>query len=132
MKKRKHNLYLLYQFKEPQGDSGQLMSTPYHIVLLFSEMGELEAAELKKVLPDQTDWDKLAFRTKQELLEFSKNCMNQLDFHSVYLLASQDYNIGIESCHDVSAFREIFHRYGEHIADEEKDSKEKNIFGKLF
>lgn len=132
MKKRKYNLYLLYQFKEPSGVNTDIMNNVYFTILLFSELGELGDSELKKVIPEYNSDEDLSFRTKSELVEFAQNCLANLDFHSVYLLASQDYNIGIESCHDLSSFREIFHRYGEHISHGEVESKEKNIFGKLF
>jgi len=132
MKRRKMNLYLLYHFKDSQNLSLTNEPCAYHIILLFSEVGDLSLADCKKVIPELLDVNDLNFRTKEELIEFSKNCISELDFQSVFLLASNDYNIGIESCHDLSSFREIFDRYGHHIGIEDTDQSSKNIFGKLF
>jgi hypothetical protein len=132
MKRRKTDLYLLYQFKDSNSITFDLEASAYHVILLFSESGEVPLADYKKIAPDLLDLNQLNFRTKEELIDFAKSCLNHLDFDSVYLLASNDFNIGIESCHDLSSFREIFDRYGYHVTLKDMEPTSKNLFGKLF
>jgi len=132
MKKRLESLYLLYQFRDSNDLSLNLDHSQYNVILLFTEVGEMDVSDCKKVIPGLIDMKDINFRTKEELVEFSKDCLRELDFPQIFLLASKDYNIGIESCHDLSVFREIFDRYGHKITLDPSEQNSKNIFGKLF
>lgn len=132
MKKNGLNLYLLYHFKDSNDLSLELSESAYHVVILFSETGELGVNECKKVVPGLIDMKDLTFRTKDEVMNFAKSCLQELDYAKIYLLASSDFNIGIESCHDLSSFREIFDRYGHELVLDPSEAGSKSLFGKLF
>lgn len=132
MKKSSLNLYLLYHFKDSNDLTLELSESAYHVIILFSEVGELGVNECKEVIPGLIDMKDLTFKTKEEVISFAKGCLQELDCEKIYLLASNDFNIGIESCHDQSSFREIFDRYGHEIVLDPSEQNSKNIFGKLF
>ena len=124
-------LYLLYKFSAGQKQEfGQLDAT-YKIVYLFNHNGPLETSELSKVRrEDRGEGERLEFHSKEHLMTFSQSVMEQNNYSAVNLLTATDYNIGIESCHDLESLRDIFNKYGTNIENSRPSGG--SILGRFF
>ncbi len=129
--KNKDEVFLLFKFSQSGSNENEQGSGKYNVIFFFDYNGLIVFKEYKKanIALDQ-DYENLIFTTKEELTDFCENFIEANNYYSLYLLSSSDFNIGIESCHDLHAFREIFKRYGHRI--ENKSQPQKSIFGKLF
>lgn len=129
--KNKKEVFLLFNFsQEPGEDSDQPQGT-YKVIYFFDQNGEVNYADFHKLSSSlNKDFDHLTFQTKEQLTEFSTQFIEANNYESISLLSANDFNIGIESCHDLSVFREIFKRYGFNI--ENKQDSSKSFFGKIF
>lgn len=118
----KNSLYILYRFTS--AESLENKST-YDVVLMFSESGEIFSKDYGSLFAQDNKYS-----DKEELLEMSHQVLASKQFASVFLLSVNDFNVGIETCHDLSSFKEIFKRYGQLIS--ESEDNEGNLFGKFF
>ncbi|MBD65644.1 MAG: hypothetical protein CME62_10590 [Halobacteriovoraceae bacterium] len=121
---KKNTLYIIYNFKSLDAKEAR---AAYNIILMYTEDGEVSA----KNYPDIFSEGVLSFSTKEELLAVGKKALGSKNFSHVYLLSTDDFNVGIETCHDLSAFKEIFKRYGQLVAGDPEDP-DSNIFSRFF
>lgn len=134
--RNKDEVFLLFKFSHnPPGEEVQGSDTAeqgrYQVIFFFDYNGEIDFTEFKKAdISIGQNYENPVFKTKEDLTDFADKFINANSYQSLYLLSANDYNIGIESCHDLHAFREIFKRYGHAI--ENKSQNSKSIFGKLF
>jgi hypothetical protein len=131
----KSNIHILYRFSEEKGVEIADSSSKYRVLFLFNERGPLSKNNFKKVCEEysiDTESEPIDFPTKEELLGFAHTLGSFLGSTSALLLSVNDFNIGIESCHDLQAFKEIFNRYGTNLPCNESQSSDKGIFSKFF
>lgn len=126
--------FLLYKFSENKHTEMALGYATYKIVQLFNDLGKVKSAQIKQILNDfdVQDFENIQFKTKERLLQFAQALGDYLNNESIYLLSVNDFNIGIESCHDTQSFKQIFNRYGTELECDGKSSKSSGIFGKFF
>jgi hypothetical protein len=132
---KKKSLYLLYHFSEAPSQDSEFASARYRVVYLFNEQGLLKSEQFKKVCDEfgiDKDKPNIDFPTKEELTNFAERLSEQQGSHSIFLLSVNDYNIGIESCHDILAFKEIFSRYGTELDNSSSDKTDRGLFSKFF
>lgn len=107
----------------------------YRILKFFNESGEVSHklmhdiyAQFPQVGPE--DW--ICFEDLDNLGRFAVQICVELEAPEVFILSSNDYNLGLESGTDVKSFKEIFRRYGTSIENPEGAGKRKNLFSKMF
>jgi hypothetical protein len=128
---KRDELYLLYKFASGQEEKFGSLESSYKIIYLFNLNGFLEKSELARVKVDVSEeGSDLEFSSKEQLASFAESIMEENNYSTVYLLASSDYNIGIESCHDLPMLREIFSKYG--TAIESSRGPSGSILSKFF
>ena len=129
--RNKDEVFLLFKFSHnPPGEEPEGQGR-YQVIFFFDYNGEVDFKDFKRGNSSfEHDYENPVFGTKEELTEFAQSFVEANNYRSLFLLSANDYNIGIESCHDLQAFREIFKRYGHQI--ENKAQNQKSLFGKLF
>lgn len=131
----KESIYVLYKFSEFTDEVTNLSKGRYRIIFLFDHKGFLEKKDFKKVCDEHNlslDTSLMDFSTKEELLSFSLELGQYFQMNNALLLSVNDYNIGIESCHDLEAFQAIFSRYGTTLPCKSSKVSEKGLFSKFF
>lgn len=118
-------IYILYQFSPSSLDE---LNSEYKTILVFDDYGQLSEEKYKEFKTEKND----RFETIEDLKEYFSELLKRSDYSAALLLSTNDYNIGIESCHDLGAFREIFKRYGTEVEKLDDDSQGKGIFGRFF
>ncbi|MEE2671871.1 MAG: hypothetical protein VYA54_09180 [Bdellovibrionota bacterium] len=126
--KRNEAVYLIYRFEN--NDEFLNLSSRYKVSYFFTATGEVTHEDIKKVQGEFSEEDELEFKTKDELTEFSYRFIETHNISSIYLLNTNDFNIGVESSNDLMSFRQVFSKYGLKI-DLHKDSGG-GIFNKFF
>ncbi len=130
MKKNK-DVCLLFRFVQERSTEDQLEQGMYQILFFFDENGHIDFSEIRKALPEGINPTRnLEFKTKEVLLQFAQKFIEVCQYENIHLLSANDFNIGIESCHNIEAFRDIFKDYGNSLANQTKS--EKSLFSKLF
>ena len=104
----------------------------YHVVRMYSDYGDLDNKEVRKLTQYTEHADHFAFDTKEALTDFTQKLANETGCMGVHLLAVNDFNIGMESCHNISDFKEIFIKYGTLIESDSSFKKSKGILGRFF
>ncbi|MFT6631333.1 MAG: hypothetical protein ACJAS4_001282 [Bacteriovoracaceae bacterium] len=129
--RNKEEVFLLFRFSHnPPGENDESHGR-YQIIFFFDYNGEIDFKEFKAENSSFGQGHEGAiFGTKEELTEFAQDFVVSNSYKSLYLLSANDFNIGIESCHDLQAFREIFKRYGHQI--ENKSETTRSLFGRIF
>ena len=128
--RKKEEVFLLFRFMADEDGSN---SQTYQVVFFFDYNGLIDYSEYRSCpfINDMSDpTSTLSFQTKEHLIEFSECFIQTNSYQQIYLLSANDFNIGIESCHELGAFREIFKKYGSRIENNSKPSR--SIFGNIF
>jgi hypothetical protein len=129
------NIYILYRFSEEKSEGLDLSSSKYRVIFLFNDRGLIEKVNFKKICEEYSisiESNSIDFHTKEELLGFAHSLGVYMNSELALLLSVNDFNIGIESCHDLQAFKEIFNRYGTSLPCRDTQSSDKSIFSKFF
>ena len=123
------NLNCLYKVIERAEDDSQ-----YEVLMFFSDAGEISEKTLNSVYQGYRFHNKEAFlfKTHDDLGQFALDVCKEVQAPEVFILSTQDYNIGLDTCSDIRGFREIFRRYGNIIENPDQSKKKNNIFNKLF
>lgn len=126
------NLNLLYNFLPVT--KGNETQSYYKVLYFFSEAGHLSERTLHQVYQKYEnvgplDW--ICFDNLDDLGQFAVDICKEMAAPEVFILSTQDYNLGVDSCLDMRNFRDVFRRYGTCVDNPEK-SRKKNVFGKLF
>lgn len=128
---KRDELYLLYKFSAGPGSESASGNASYRVVYLFNLNGFVEPSELDKAgINIEDNNSELVFTSKDELAHFAKEFIEKNSYSLVYLLSANDFNIGIESCHDLPSLREVFRKYG--ICIENTKGTSGSILGKFF
>jgi predicted amidohydrolase len=106
----------------------------YEILMFFSDAGTIHENTLSNVYQSYRfhNDDKLIFKNHDDLGQFALDVCKEVAAPEVFILSTQDYNIGLDTCADIRSFREIFRRYGNIIENPDQNKKKNNIFNKLF
>ena len=128
MKIKKEDVYILFKFSQSQNENLGQVHGRYKVIMFFNENGPIKNSDYKKFLENQAEH--LVFSTKEQLTEFAYRFIDESSYRNVHLLSANDYNIGLESCHDVTSFNQILQTYGFSIENQNKSSNK--FFGKLF
>ena len=100
--------YLVYNFT---GDNNGEESF-YKILIFYDSHGKINEYELSdKSLTGQGIAD-IRFSTKEDLASFCDEFLSTHKYDGLYLISSSDFNIGMESGHNLQTFLEIFPKYG--------------------
>lgn len=123
------NLNCLYKVIEKTEDESQ-----YEILMFFSDAGEIHNKTLSSVYQGYRfhNKDALLFKSHDDLGQYALDVCKEVQAPEVFILSTQDYNIGLDTCSDIRGFREIFRRYGNIIENPDQNKKKNNIFNKLF
>jgi hypothetical protein len=129
--KTRETYYFLYRMLKETID-GIEQNPLFKTVIFFNSSGEVSADEFRKIGPEFVTDKGIIFNTKEEMMTFLETAMAQFHAPNLFILSAHDYNIGIESCQDLSTFRELFQRYGNEIISEEEVSGSKKFLSKFF
>ena len=125
--KKFEEVFIVYNFTENEGES----NSHYQILYFFDSHGEVTLDSQQKLNEAGAQIKKtIEFQTKENFIEFVQDFIDTHDYQTGHTLSADDFNIGIESCHNLFTFREIFKRYGTQIHRSE-DAK-KSLLGKFF
>lgn len=104
------------------------------VLKFFSDTGPLSPKKLDDIYQKYRfdDSETLLFKTLEEMGQFALEVCQEAGSPEVFVLSSVDYNIGLDTCNNVRAFREIFRRYGNVIENPDQYRKKGNIFNKFF
>jgi hypothetical protein len=126
---KKEALYILFSKSSIEGES---LSKKYRPLNIFSSTRKISFDEIDKMGITSDELDSSYFANKEELYEFSRGLLqNYTQAEIAFLLSTNDFNIGIESCQDTLTFRNIFAKFGEQVVLSE-DQKQKSLFNKFF
>jgi len=126
-------LNLIYHFQSSQSLDDFFRPARYKVLYCFTDERLLDynyLKELAKSIPD-ADFNDLSFLSLDELKEFSKRVMQELELSFGVLLSAQDYNVAIDAISKKSQFLDLFDSYGEKIKLELHLPKKK-LLGKIF
>lgn len=123
--------YFLYRMLKETID-GIEQNPVFKTVIFFNSSGEVSFDELRKIGPEFVTEKGLVFKAKEEMMTFLEATMAEFHAPNLFILSANDYNIGIESCQDLSTFKELFQRYGNEIVSEEEVSGSKKFLSKFF
>ena len=129
---------LLYRFNE--NESNQFREgdeSSYEILQVFTPFGPLPQKMISTVYrefekPHFIVGSNLLFSSLEDLGRFIIELLKEADSGQAYLLSTEDYNIGLDSCNDSEQFQDIFRRYGTLLENPEGSVKKKSLFGNLF
>ncbi len=122
---------LLFRFINVGGTDEGTPHGRYRVIQFFDETGKISLDEIMRVSGDRNlHPDFVEFETKEELTDFALKFLDQNDYENAYLLSTNDFNIGIESCHNIEAFKDIFKDYGTCLTSTAE--RPKSLFGKIF
>lgn len=126
------HLNLMYNFL-PAGFENNTKSY-YKVLYFFSEAGVVSKQIIDSIYENYessgpSSW--ICFENLDDLGMFALEVCKKMEAPEVLILSAQDYNLAIDACSDLRAFREVFRRYGTCLDNPEKVRK-KNVFSKLF
>lgn len=127
---------ILYKFNEANTDS-KAESSNYQILQVFTELGPLANKTLSSVYrefsqPGLGSPASMHFASLEELGRFVIEVLKESGSPEAFLLSTEDYNIGLDSCNDSEQFQDIFRRYGTSLENPESSIKKRSLFGNLF
>lgn len=120
-----NTLYILFDFlerSERESDHEPEQKAHYKILVSYDQEGDLLLNPNPKALE---------FTTKEEMVNTIEEYMEDSDHSEVQLLAVNDFNIGVESCHSQDEFIGLFKTHGSVIKNKSDKSK-KSFFSKMF
>lgn len=125
----RNNLNLNCLYKVIENDDAQ-----YEVLMFFSDAGLIHHKTLSNIYQSYRFHrdENLYFKNHDDLGQFALDVCKEVAAPEVFILSSQDYNIGLDTCSDIRGFREIFRRYGNVIENPDQSKKKNNIFNKLF
>lgn len=115
-------IYILFNFVEGIDLEDVTSKGRYRILVSYDRDGDVSLLE---------DADQRDFETKESMIEFIQNTLDESEYEQVFLLAANDFNIGLESCHSAEEFQDLFVTHGSLIQGQSHQNK-KSLFGKLF
>ena len=116
-----NQIYILFNFKE-ESDEGENLRGRYKILMSHDQYGEINL---------QDDIKEREFDTKEHMLEFIQDFVDESTYEQVCLITASDFNIGIESCHSAEEFQDLFITHGS-IVQRRSGKSKKSLFSKLF
>ncbi len=128
--KNRDEIYVLYRFTGSQSENQSHIESKYRLILVFNINGLLTSSELKKANEDYHG-QVLEFTTKELMTQFLIKLIDENNYSRAYLLANNDFNIAIESAHNLSKLKELFYEYG-FMIEADKSKSTKSFFGKIF
>ena len=128
--KNRDEIYVLYRFTGTQGDNHSQIESKYRLILVFNINGLISSSELKKANEDHHG-QMLEFSTKEQMTQFLIRLIEENNYSRAYLLANNDFNIAIESAHNLLKLKELFYDYG-FLIEADKSKNTKSFFGKIF
>jgi hypothetical protein len=129
---------LLYKFNNmtTKSKTGEI-SSDYQVLQLFTAFGPVPAKVVASVYRDFESSTKrttknLHFNTLESLGHFITELLKKYDSPEAFLLSTDDFNIGLDSCNDSEQFQDIFRRYGTSVENPENIIKKKSLFRNIF
>jgi len=106
----------------------------YEVLMFFSDAGLIHSKTLEETYQSYRfhNSEKFLFKNHDDLGQFALDVCKEVAAPEVFILSTQDFNIGLDTCADIRGFREIFRRYGNIIENPDQSKKKNNIFNKLF
>jgi hypothetical protein len=119
-----NQINVLFSFHQ-EAEEGDVAKGRYRILMSYDKAGE--------VLMDssQEQQTKQEFHTKESLVEYIQDYIDESGHEKGCLIAANDFNIGLESCHSTDEFSDLFVTHGSLIQPTNHKDK-KSFFGKLF
>lgn len=122
-------LFMLFKFDQrpPQSLNEESANSCYKVMKIFSVKGNIDSKLLIKW--GLSPIEELKFTTKEALSQFGLEAVASSHSDGIFILSSNDFNIGLESSNSLEDFSNIFQKYGTYFELEEKSRR---FFGKLF
>lgn len=118
-----NQIYIIFNFCA-EVDQAAENKGRYRIIISYDKEGEL-------VLDSANFGGNIEFDTKELMVEHIQRYLADSDYEEVCLIAANDFNIGIESCHSPQEFKDLFITHGS-IIHAAQNKEKKSFFGKLF
>lgn len=113
--KKNNTLYVLYKFTE--NDYRQSPGSFYDVKFSFDEY-------------ELINFESKTFTTKEDLVCFVTDFINDRKYTCASLLSVEDYNLGMETVHKPQELKNLFLTYGVEIKREESENK--GLFGRFL
>jgi|LULF01.1.fsa_nt_gb hypothetical protein len=127
--KKHESIYLLFRFEENSQSQEPQQHNRYRVIYFFDEYGLISSDMLSSFHLNHIE-NNIFFRTKEDMLRFALSFIEEHRYQNCFLLSVNDYNIGVESCHQLSDYLKVFSEYGHKLENTEQSKS--SIFGKLF
>jgi hypothetical protein len=129
---------LLYKFNNTSSNSlDEASVSDYEVLQLFTAFGPVTEKVVTSVYrefesPGGRGKGNLRFSSLENLGRFITELLKEYESPEAFLLSTDDYNIGLDSCNDSEQFQDIFRRYGTSVVNPESSIKKKSLFGNIF
>jgi hypothetical protein len=127
------NLHVIYHFQSSQNLNEGFIPANYQILYVFNNIELIERSklvELAKAIPE-SNFNQLSFLNLEDLSSFCLRVFEEYGAKELFLISSQDYNIGLEAIKSKKDFWTMFESYGEKLSIPVKNGK-KSLLGKIF
>lgn len=106
-------LYIVFRFKENEH---------YQLLYIFDKDGQLNLGEENL---EQT------FYEKESLVSKVLSFIDENQYQGAYLLSANDFNVGLETCHEKSEFLKLFETHGA-LLEMDKSLSKKSFLDRFF
>lgn len=118
--------YLVYNFTAEHGGEESF----YKILTFYDSHGIISEHDFSNNLLGGKSIPEITFSTKEDLAKFCEEFLNSHKYDGLYLISASDFNIGMESGHNLETFLEIFPKYGAFV--ESRSSGTSSFLSKIF
>lgn len=118
--------YLIYNFTAEKSED----EAYYKILIFFDSHGEISPNSLPADLSGTNGILDLKFYTKEDLAIFCDEFLGTSHYDGLYLVSATDFNIGMESGHNLQTFLEIFSNYGVFVEPQSRSTS--SLLSKIF
>jgi hypothetical protein len=125
------DLRLIYRiFKQEQED--EKLARQYHVCRVYSDTEFASEEILQEIKHSLLQEERSYFRTMEELQQFALLVVQKFRASQIILLSVEDYNLAVESVHDLVEYRELFKQHGEVVKSGETLHRPRLLLHKLF
>ncbi len=127
--KKNLSLNVIYKtLADPESDFG------VEIIYLFNETGFMDSAEvLEQYHRFFRNEPSLLFRNLDELGDFVRKFIEEIEAPNAFILSVEDYNGGLERVREKAEYQQFFQKVGTKLENQSfKPSSSSGILGKIF
>lgn len=133
--KEQSPIFIIFEHDQNMSaDDAIAESGKYKIIHSFSWSGVVSASLLssayQQAMPDNDG--SFEMNSFEELKNVGLSLIQELKAPEAFLISVQDYNIGIESTHELRNYRDMFRRYGHVVSNPDILKQTGGLLGRFF